>query len=199
MQLFEIQGLLAGKCLPGDIKGNESLAEYLLRQLDLRDELARQVSALQLSQDNIINAFGISGEGAHSKLVIEYVLGLVAENAALKSVESPCGAIENGRAFIDRLESYPFESQGGDLKTCSDWQSLVQCFDYLAEFAHVTDNQTPNTDAAIAEIKASELDDLASSIMEYAPVIEADEYYVYEVIAKDVTDRAAGLRAGRKG
>lgn len=43
-----------------------------------RDELARQVSELQLSQQNIINAFGIKGEGAHSKLVIEYVHGLVA-------------------------------------------------------------------------------------------------------------------------
>lgn len=59
--------------------------------------------------------------------------------------------------------------------------------------------QTPSTDAAIAEIKASELDDLAISIMGYAPVIESDEYHVYEVIAKDVTDRAANLRAGRKG
>lgn len=43
-----------------------------------RDELTQQISAYQLSQQNIINAFGIYGEGAHSKLVIEYVYGLVA-------------------------------------------------------------------------------------------------------------------------
>ncbi|WP_447868018.1 hypothetical protein [Rahnella bonaserana] len=49
-----------------------------------RDELTQQISAYQLSQQNIINAFGIKGEGAHSKLVIEYVHGLVAENVALK-------------------------------------------------------------------------------------------------------------------
>lgn len=41
--------------------------------------LNQQLSAYQLSQQNIINAFGIKGEGAHSKLVIEYVHGLVAE------------------------------------------------------------------------------------------------------------------------
>ncbi|MEE8729780.1 MAG: hypothetical protein SOI28_05595 [Rahnella inusitata] len=44
----------------------------------------QQTGALQTSLNNIINAFGISGEGAHSELVIEYVHGLVAENAALK-------------------------------------------------------------------------------------------------------------------
>ena len=46
--------------------------------------LNQQLSAKTISEQNIINAFGISGEGAHSKLVIEYVHGLVAENAALK-------------------------------------------------------------------------------------------------------------------
>lgn len=84
MQLFEMQGLLAGKCLPGDMKVNESLAEYLLRKLEDRNELERQLSAKTISEQNIINAFGISGEGAHSKLVIEYVHGLVAENLAVK-------------------------------------------------------------------------------------------------------------------
>lgn len=84
MQLFEMQGMLAGKCLPGDIKVNESLAEYLLRQLNQRDELVRQVSALQTSQDNIINGLGIKGDGPVSKLVIEYVLGLVAENEFIR-------------------------------------------------------------------------------------------------------------------
>ena len=46
--------------------------------------LNHQLSAKTISEQNIINAFGISGEGAHSKLVIEYVHGLVAENVAVK-------------------------------------------------------------------------------------------------------------------
>lgn len=167
-----------------------------------RDELTQQISAYQLSQQNIINAFGISGEGAHSKLVIEYVHGLVSENRALKTAEIPCGAIENGRAFIDRLEAYPFESQGGDLKMCSDWQSLVQCFDYLAEFARGNDIQAPATDAAIAELRAQGADTVA----EYHKVrvdalIDVDrkganEHKVSYMAARDV---AANLRAGRKG
>lgn len=38
---------------------------------------------------------------------------LAAENAGLKS-EAPLGAIENGRAFADRLENYQFECEGGN-------------------------------------------------------------------------------------
>lgn len=96
MQLFEMQGLLAGKCLPGDMLVGESLAKYLLRHINQRDELARQVSALQTSQDNIINGLGIKGDGPYSKLVIEYVLGLVAENAYLL----PKAASELSNAWV---------------------------------------------------------------------------------------------------
>lgn len=192
MQLFEMQGLLAGKCLPGDMKVNESLAEYLLRKLEDRNELERQLSAKIISEQNIINAFGIKGEGAHSKLVIEHVMGLVAENHALKSAEIPFGAIENGRAFIDRLEAYPFESQGGDLKMCSDWQSLVQCFDYLAEFARGNDIKTPATNAFTAELRAQGVDALINSIMNETGL--SSDWPMEELRAF-----SANLRAGRKG
>ncbi|MGN6223661.1 hypothetical protein [Pseudoxanthomonas sp.] len=47
----------------------------------------------------------------------------------------PAGAIENGRTFADRLESYPFESLGGDLRHCSDWQEFRRCFEFLADWA----------------------------------------------------------------
>lgn len=65
----------------------------LVREEDYLSQL-QQTDALQTSLNNIINAFGISGEGAHSKLVIEYVHGLVAENSALK------GAIEFAEPWL---------------------------------------------------------------------------------------------------
>ncbi|WP_238920894.1 DUF551 domain-containing protein [Achromobacter xylosoxidans] len=46
----------------------------------------------------------------------------------------PAGAIVNGRTLADRLEAYPFESQGGDLRLCSDWVEFRRCFEYLAEW-----------------------------------------------------------------
>jgi len=71
-------------------------------------ELTRQVSALQLSHDNIINSLGIKGDGPVSKLVIEYVMGLVAENLALKEC---CKAYDaDGLAeYGDQWEVTPLE------------------------------------------------------------------------------------------
>lgn len=47
----------------------------------------------------------------------------------------PNGAIENGRAFMERVEQlYDFtDGHGHQLANCSDWQEFVKCFEYLAE------------------------------------------------------------------
>lgn len=46
----------------------------------------------------------------------------------------PAGAIVNGRTLADRLEAYPFQSEGGDLRLCADWVEFRRCFEYLAEW-----------------------------------------------------------------
>lgn len=45
MTLTEMQGLLRGQCLPGDLKVNEDLAEYLLRQFKERDDKIAALAA----------------------------------------------------------------------------------------------------------------------------------------------------------
>ncbi|MES4613576.1 hypothetical protein V2154_16795 [Ewingella sp. CoE-038-23] len=60
-----------------------NLAKALLSTTKQRNEFAQQLSELQLSQQNIINSLGIKGDGPWSKLVIEYVMGLVAERDGL--------------------------------------------------------------------------------------------------------------------
>ncbi|EEX7251112.1 hypothetical protein DLD87_003232 [Escherichia coli] len=77
---------------------------------------------------------------------------LAAENAGLKS-EAPLGAIENGRAFADRLENYQFECEGGNLNMCSDWQEFRRCFEYLSEWAMHSQTEHSATDAFLAEVK----------------------------------------------
>ncbi|MBD3844287.1 hypothetical protein IED13_01155 [Bosea sp. SSUT16] len=47
----------------------------------------------------------------------------------------PMGAIENGRAFADRLELTGLECPAGDLRMCSDWQEFRRCFEWLAQWA----------------------------------------------------------------
>lgn len=88
---------------------------------------------------------------------------VVAENAARKS-EVPLGAIENGRAFADRLEAYPFECQGGNLSMCSDWQELIRCFEHLAEWAMHGQDETPATSAFLAEVRASGVESYAEQL-----------------------------------
>lgn len=126
--------------------------------------------------------------------VIEYVHGLVAESAAINDRLQKLIQIGNNadNSYCMCGDSMKSHAGGG----CG---SPTGMFDYHYNAWLESEKETPATSAAIAEIKASELDDLARSIMEYAPVIESDEYHVYEVIAKDVTDRATNLRAGRKG
>lgn len=79
---------------------------------------------------------------------------LVVENAGLKKSEVPLGAIENGRVFAERLEAYPFECHGVNLNMCSDWQELRRCFEHLSEWAMHSQDETPATDAALANIQA---------------------------------------------
>lgn len=84
---------------------------------------------------------------------------MAAENAGLKS-EVPMGAIENGRAFADRLEAYQFECQGGNLNMCSDWQELRHCFEHLSEWALHGQPETPATDDFLSELRASAIEEL---------------------------------------
>ncbi|WP_240740646.1 Eae-like protein [Lelliottia amnigena] len=124
--------------LVGETDGNCNLNEARMESSDdgcyvkFRDysELQSQLTALTIQLESV-----------------------VAENAARKS-EVPLGAIENGRAFADRLEAYSFECQGGNLSMCSDWQELIRCFEHLAEWAMHGQDETPATDAVLAEVRA---------------------------------------------
>jgi Lar family restriction alleviation protein len=47
----------------------------------------------------------------------------------------PMGAIENGKAFIERLEAnYRFEDDGRPLARNAEWDELKRCFDYMADY-----------------------------------------------------------------
>ena len=54
--------------------------------------------------------------------------------ATAEPVDFPAGAIVNGRTLMDRIEAYPFASEGGDLRMCSDWHELRRCFEHLADY-----------------------------------------------------------------
>lgn len=177
MQLFEMQGLLAGKCLPGDMKVNESLAEYLLRKLEDRNELERQLSAKTISEQNIINAFGIKGEGAHSKLVIEYVHGLVA--LAEERREFIVNGVEHDYIELPLIE---------DDRANAIYQRCLLNDGYATADIN-------------AELRAQGVDEFASSIGAEAAGLSMSSN-AYKAIKSTVfraVNFAANLRTGRKG
>ena len=142
----------------------------------------QQTDALQTSLNNITNAFGIKGEGEHSKLVIEYVSGLVAENAR---------AIDAVTVFSKVTEEIT--------EIICDEIGHEKVAEILGAFNNLGD--LPNTDAFTAELRAQGVEDFASSIGAEATGLSTSSN-AYKAIKSTVfraVNFAANLRAGRKG
>ncbi|EFU6026642.1 hypothetical protein HT426_002062 [Escherichia coli] len=83
MSLIEMDGFLKGKCIPRDLKVNETNAEYLVRKFA---EAEAKISALYEDHQKAIES--IKQADAAVKLAHEKFSALAAENAGLKAVES---------------------------------------------------------------------------------------------------------------
>ncbi|ELS9774106.1 hypothetical protein Q5510_16200 [Escherichia coli] len=115
---------------------------------------------------------------------------LAAENAALKS-DAPLGAIENGRAFADRLENYQFECEGGNLNMCSDWQEFRRCFEYLSEWVMHSQTEHPATDAFLSEVRAQGVEMYADNLDNGADDAERGGF---DYAVKFLRSEASGVR-----
>ncbi|BEA96767.1 hypothetical protein VEE11_13190 [Escherichia coli] len=79
MSLIEMDGFLKGKCIPRDLKVNETNAEYLVRKFA---EAEAKISALSEDQQKAIES--IKQADSAVKLAHEKFSALAAENAKLK-------------------------------------------------------------------------------------------------------------------
>ncbi|MEL5803330.1 hypothetical protein J4X32_11535 [Escherichia coli] len=79
MNVFEMEGFLRGKCVPRDLKVNETNAEYLVRKFA---EAEAKCAALAEDQQKAIES--IKQADAAVKLAHEKFSALAAENAGLK-------------------------------------------------------------------------------------------------------------------
>ena len=79
MNVFEMEGFLRGKCVPRDLKVNETNAEYLVRKFA---EAEAKISALYEDHQKAIES--IKQADAAVKLAHEKFSALAAENAKLK-------------------------------------------------------------------------------------------------------------------
>ncbi|HFP4604992.1 TPA: hypothetical protein ACM81K_000101 [Escherichia coli] len=157
----EMASELKAECGAVDMRSVAKLISDLATQLEV--QLVR-ANALAEDQQKAIES--IKQADSAVKLAHEKFSALAAENAGLKS-DIPLGAIENGRAFADRLENYQFECEGGNLNMCSDWQEFRRCFEYLSEWAMHSQTEHPATDAFLAEIRAQGVDMARNAMIDF--------------------------------
>nr|WP_272449663.1 hypothetical protein [Escherichia coli] len=173
MSLIEMDGFLKGKCIPSDLKVNETNAEYLVRkfaEIESKLETALrecrsagitidnlEAKCAALAADNKKAMEAMRQADAAVKLAHEKFSALAAENAMLKQrTQQLIDIISNtdndycmcGSAMKDHVHSgcgYP-----------------TGMFDYYYNQWLESDNKTPATDAFLAEVRASAIPDEAT-------------------------------------
>ena len=96
MNVFEMEGFLRGKCVPRDLKVNETNAEYLVRKFA---EAEAKISALSEDQQRAIES--IKQADAAVKLAHEKFSALAAENElARKAVQAFCDVVGDNTEVI---------------------------------------------------------------------------------------------------
>ncbi len=131
MSLIEMDGFLKGKCIPRDLKVNETNAEYLVRKFA---EAEAKISALSEDQQRAIES--IKQADAAVKLAHEKFSALAAENAVMLET------IEAVRSVADNSSGISGWHLNGDIAT---WEEILP---------EINDIEPPATDAFLAEVRA---------------------------------------------
>ncbi|EHP6486096.1 hypothetical protein KJI30_000133 [Escherichia coli] len=176
MTLIEMDGFLKGKCIPRDLKVNETNAEYLVRkfgELESKLETALQecrsagitidnleARCAALAEDHQRAIESINQADSAVKLAHEKFSALAAENAGLKKF---C----KDAAFDADYEAELGMERGG-------------FSDALNEI------KTPATDAFLDEVRAQAFNDLCSAFVKDAKVVGLDDGDI--VTVKEATD-----------
>lgn len=144
MKLFEMEGFLRGKCIPRDLKVNETNAEYLVRKF------AELESKLETALREFRSA-GITIDNLEAKCT-----ALAAENAGMKSVIEYCINPDNQPEYHDQgmgcgVEDHGYQRDG--YSACYyGWESAMERV--YSEVIPDAIPETPATDAFLAEVRA---------------------------------------------
>lgn len=144
MTLIEMDGFLKGKCIPRDLKVNETNAEYLVRKF------AELESKLETALREFRSA-GITIDNLEAKCT-----ALAAENAGMKSVIEYCINPDNQPEYHDQgmgcgVEDHGYQRDG--YSACYyGWESAMERV--YSEVIPDAIPETPATDAFLAEVRA---------------------------------------------
>ncbi|HDS4653246.1 TPA: hypothetical protein QH022_002639 [Citrobacter freundii] len=197
MNVYEMEGFLRGKCLPGDMKVNERNAQYLVRifsemqsqNAELAVQLANAESKCrELESDNEKAMKSLKQADAAVKLAHKKFSALAAENSALKNPDNWLSQSDYG------YEASEVATQNG----ATEDESLR-----AGMLAIISRIETPATDAHLAEVRASELDSLAgvaeTMLVKFSNQRcsqDMHEIVGWKMVLQQASNRAAQLRKG---
>lgn len=147
MSLIEMDGFLKGKCIPRDLKVNETNAEYLVRKF------AELESKLETALRECRSA-GITIDNLEAKCA-----ALAAENAVLKT--GVLQASEDMEAHHDDYALFSYDADGEQM------DALLRLCDAQESIASLENVKTTATDAFLAEVRAQGVELFAESQKEY--------------------------------
>jgi len=150
MTLYEIEGFLRGKCLPGDLLVGESTAEYIFRKFKERDEARTELSSAMLTISRITDVVGPSDTLSISQQVTE-----LASRCSALAAES--ALVKERHLFIRALSVSILEHSGGR----ADWRGAMEDAGDLIRTVNEVYAALPATDAAIANIQAQGVEKFA--------------------------------------
>lgn len=154
MTLIEMDGFLKGKCIPRDLKVNETNAEYLVRKFA---EAEAKISALSEDQQRAIES--IKQADSAVKLAHEKFSALAAENAVMLET------IEAVRSVADNSSGIAGWHLNGDIAT---WEEILP---------EINDIETPATDAFLAEVRAQGVEMLAKNHQSIVNALKGDSLF----------------------
>lgn len=155
MSLIEMDGFLKGKCIPRDLKVNETNAEYLVRKFgELESKLETALRECRSA--------GITIDNLEAKCT-----ALAAENAEMKSVIEYCINPDNQPEYHDQgmgcgVEDHGYQRDG--YSACYyGWESAMERV--YSEVIPDAIPETPATDAFLAEVRAQGVDSAINTVI----------------------------------
>lgn len=195
MTLIEMDGFLKGKCIPCDLKVNETNAEYLVRkfgELESKLETAlRECRSAGITIDNLdAKCAALAAESAVMKAGHSYFSYGSEHNFEWhKTAEE---AIESAEAAIDDYRGDACDGWSEEVDSIC-WGIIMQsstkvgerprneddccdpAIDTICDYALLPNIETPATDTFLAEVRAQAFNDLCSAFVKHANLAGMDD------------------------
>ncbi|EKM0565688.1 hypothetical protein PTU02_001990 [Escherichia coli] len=170
MNGYEMEGFLRGKCLPGDMKVNESNAQYLVRKFSEFEsnlsESQREFRAADATIHNLeLQLTDMAVQLANAESKCRELAAVVAENVALKNPDNWLSQSDYG------YEASEVATQNGATEDESLRAGMVAIINRI---------ETPATETILAGVRSEVIDWLDVEISAIDPVYRGDPSYEHD-------------------